>query len=431
MPSPSTTPATALEDVSPQSMRLSTGPIIVATDGMADSDAAITAAHLLGTRTGAPVQVVSALEPIVIPSFGSDFAPIAADVYAPRRAAQREAIHEQLRRLLSPSTECPVTLIDGDPASVLAKAAHDRQARLLILGRGRHRLMDRLLLGETVLRVLQLADVPVLAAEPGMAALPRRVVIAIDFSPYSVYAARVALSIVDPGAALSFVHVAPRTEQLAPGLERLAEPSESLQTAFERVRREIGAEQMSVEYVTLRGTPGDALVDFVTSRNADLVVSGTHGYGFFNRLILGSVATHLVRGAPCSVLAVPGSAAARAATREHVGRGRTRSAPSTQWSKTLAEFSRRNASRQCTIEIDDTALGAQVQGHALPFVGGAFDHHGNEVQLMFGASGLSGRYLSHVVPGVSGIELLADADGRDRALRVATESGSTLVTFTD
>src|SRR5690242_6668912 len=117
MPSPSTTPATMLEDASPQSLRLSTGPIIVATDGTADSDAAITAAHLLGTRTGAPVQVVSALEPIVIPSFGSDFTPVSADVYAPRRAAQREAIHDQLRRLLPPTTECPVTLIDGDSGS--------------------------------------------------------------------------------------------------------------------------------------------------------------------------------------------------------------------------------------------------------------------------------------------------------------------------
>jgi nucleotide-binding universal stress UspA family protein len=308
-----------LDGTSLDSLPLSTGSIIVATDGTEASDSAIVAGRVLAARTGAPLQIVSAVEPFAIPTFDADLATVPPEITALRRTAQRDAIHAQLQRLGQSSIEQPVMMFDGDAASVVAKAAHDRHARMLVLGRGRHGLMGRMLMGETVLRVLQLADVPVLAVEPGFAALPQRVMIAIDFSPYSVYAARVALSIIDPNATLYLTYVTPRFEELTPGLDLLAERDEAVEAALARVRGEIGAEQMQVETITLRGHLGHALVDFATSKNVDLVVSGTHGYGFFNRLILGSVAKQLVHGAPCSVLAVPGSAAIRAATREHVG----------------------------------------------------------------------------------------------------------------
>jgi nucleotide-binding universal stress UspA family protein len=268
-----------------------------------------------------------------------------------------------------------------------------------------------------VLRVLQLADVPVLAAEPGISALPQRIVIATDFSPYSVYAARVALSMADPGATILLAHTAPRGNHV--------------ESELDRVRRDVGADSMHVQTAVLSGNPGRALVEFAARSNADLVVSGTHGYGFFNRLVLGSVATQLVRGAPCSVLVVPGSAATGAATRGRGDHGHTRSLPIDEWSRALATFTRTNAGRQCSAEINDRQLGAQVQGSSLPLVGAAYDRHGDEVQLMFGATGLAGRYLSHVVPDVTAVEILADTDGRDRALRVASDSGSTLLTFVD
>ena len=417
MVSPLTSPTTVMKEARPKPSRLPTGPIIIATDGTPESDSAIAVAQLLAVRTGAPLRLVSALEPVIIQTFDMGTVPTDPSMLGPRRAMLRELIHDQLRRLLSANAGVQVTVLDGIAAQVLARTAHDWHARVLVLGRGRHGLIDRLMLGETVLRTLQLADVPVLAAEPGISELPKRVLIATDFSPYSVYAARVALSLVDPGATIYLAHVAPRTDRH--------------EEEFERVRREIGAEGMTVQSVMLSGSPGRALVDFATISNVDLVVSGTHGYGFFNRLVLGSVATQLVRGAPCSLLVVPGSAATRAATREHAGLGRTHSGPANEWAAALAVFSRQNAGRRCIVEIVDRELGAQIQGNVIPLVGAAYDPHDQEVQLMFGASGLAGRYLSHIVPGVSAVDVLSDSDGRDHALRVASDGGSTLVSFID
>lgn len=401
----------------PEALRLPTGPIIVATDGAPESDSAVVAAQLHASRTAAPVRVVAALEPIVIQTF--DIATIPADpsVLGPRRSMLREGIHDQLRRLVPRDADYPVTITDGIAPQVIAQAAHASHARLLVLGRGRHGLIDRLMEGETVLRVLQLADVPVLAAEPGASELPKRVIIATDFSPYSIYAARVALSLVDPDATVYIVHVT-----------RSKEP---LQSELHKVSQAIGAEGMTVHTVVLRGDPGRELVNFASRANVDLVVSGTHGYGFFNRLVLGSVATCLVRGAPCSVLVVPGSALARAAATIRAGDGQTRGVSFRDWPHALSELTHRNSGRNCSVEIDDPELGAQLQGNALPLIGASYDRHGNEVQLMFGTRGLASRYLTHVVPDATGVEILCDQDDRDRALRVSNDSGSTLITFID
>ncbi|HEY9479521.1 MAG TPA: universal stress protein, partial [Gemmatimonadaceae bacterium] len=293
MLSPPTSPTTAIDDLHAGTLRLPTGPIIVATDGTPDSDSAIIGAQLFASRAQAQVRLVTVLEPVIVYGFDMGSVPADPKIYGPRRAMQRELVHDQIRRLLPASTHTQVIVLEGNVAQALAREAHDRNARALVLGRGRHGLVDRMMLGETVLRVLQLADVPVLAAESGISGLPKRILIATDFSPYSVYAARVALSMVDPDATILLAHAAPRKDHL--------------EAELERVRHEIGAEHMPVQTVVLSGRPGSALVDFAASSNADLVVSGTHGYGFFNRLVLGSVATQLVRGAPCSVLIVPGS----------------------------------------------------------------------------------------------------------------------------
>ena len=60
-----------------------------------------------------------------------------------------------------------------------------------------------------------------------------------------------------------------------------------------------------VEPIVISGHPGVALAEFAQRAGADMIAVGVHGAGFFNRLVIGSVPTYLLRGAPCSLLAVP------------------------------------------------------------------------------------------------------------------------------
>ena len=54
----------------------------------------------------------------------------------------------------------------------------------------------------------------------------------------------------------------------------------------------------------LPGDPREALIDTVRAENADLLVVGSHGRTGISKLILGSVASHVVAHALCDVLVV-------------------------------------------------------------------------------------------------------------------------------
>ncbi len=52
------------------------------------------------------------------------------------------------------------------------------------------------------------------------------------------------------------------------------------------------------------GAPEQILIETAKEWNADLVVVGSHGRGFWGRMLLGSTTDALVHHAPCSVLVV-------------------------------------------------------------------------------------------------------------------------------
>ena len=52
------------------------------------------------------------------------------------------------------------------------------------------------------------------------------------------------------------------------------------------------------------GSPPRVLVEEAEKWGADLIVVGSHGYGFWSRLMLGSVSNSVVHNATCSVLVI-------------------------------------------------------------------------------------------------------------------------------
>ncbi len=54
----------------------------------------------------------------------------------------------------------------------------------------------------------------------------------------------------------------------------------------------------------LSGSPEQAIVEEAENWGADLIVVGSHGYGFWERMFIGSVSNAIVHHAPCSVLVV-------------------------------------------------------------------------------------------------------------------------------
>jgi nucleotide-binding universal stress UspA family protein len=64
------------------------------------------------------------------------------------------------------------------------------------------------------------------------------------------------------------------------------------------------AEDLPVETFVLAGYPGSTIVQFAKDNSIDLIVMGTLGKSGIEALLLGSVASKVIRHAPCPVLVV-------------------------------------------------------------------------------------------------------------------------------
>ena len=411
-------------------------PIVVATDVSPQSDAAFPLAQALAAHTNSATSIVSATRPFVMPMYAFDATPIIVDVDRAVPQARAALVEAQRTRLVGASTTWPIALRVGEPAQEIVDYARELHARVIVVGRGRHAVLQRALGGETVLRLLQLGDTPVLAAETRLSAPATRVVIATDFSEFSLYAAQVALTLIAHDARVTLVHVAPPFALVDPSLlERAVAYRNQAMHAFTQWREQLLAAMPSgrtnalqIEDVYVEGNPSDEIIRLVRATDAELVVTATHGYGFLRRMLLGSVAAELVRHAPCSVLCVPGSARSLLAVRDRPAvTSRTRSCDLAVLDAELSAWGERNARRTCTVEVDDPSLGAQILGHALPLVGADYDHRDGAISLIFGASTYAGHHLAHTVPNVTAVDMRTDEAGREQILRIAHAAGQTLV----
>ncbi|MDQ8167391.1 MAG: universal stress protein, partial [Gemmatimonadota bacterium] len=137
---------------------LPSGPLLVASDLSGESDAAYPIAARLALQSGADVEIVSVLPPYVMPMYGFDAVPIPVEVDAGYRTTRAAALLAQQRRLVKEPRVWSTAIISGEPGRETTERARLLNARLIIAGRGRHAIGQRLLGGETVLRMLQLGD---------------------------------------------------------------------------------------------------------------------------------------------------------------------------------------------------------------------------------------------------------------------------------
>ncbi len=402
------------------------GPIVCATDGTTSADSALQLAAHLAKRDKAKMIIVAVLEPVPLlaAEYGMLLPPLESDTE--RRAALIGRVNLQMREIGGDvSSSWTLDIRSGDPAVAIVRAATEHGARMIVMGQGHHDFVDRMLGSETAIHVVRRGRTPVLTVPVGFTQLPVRIAIATDFSAASVHAARTALSLL-PGVELVYLtHVAP-THDVPPSMYNawLSAHSEGADQAYKRVLADLGlADGTVVETMTLTGNPAKALVEFAKAARLQLIVTGSRGAGFVDRLLVGSTATGLVRRAECCVLAVPTPMGISHVSTDTVQLSRA------QWAPGLQEFTARNAARLASVEVDDMEIGAQAQLRDYPFLGAAYDHKNDQVELMFGDQEATERHLTRGISNPLSVDILRDEQGRDIALHVAHNSGQTIVTF--
>lgn len=126
-----------------------------------------------------------------------------------------------------------------------------------------------------------------------------------DFSERSEYAFRLACVLArDHGARLILVHVVPPPVAHGEVVARRGPDG-----YYEQLERELARIQppdpgIRVERRLEDGDPGIVIVQLAREIPCDVIVMGTHGRTGLGRLLMGSVAEHVVRKSPCPVLTV-------------------------------------------------------------------------------------------------------------------------------
>ncbi len=297
----------SLSSPSPSSA-IAGGPVLVASDGTAVShEALFNAGRLASSAFGGSLEVIGVCEPMPGVAAGMDVLPVPAELDEARRANMLDDLRRSVNISAAGDPAWPITVLVGSPARTLAGEAERRGASVIVMGIGRHNPLDRLFGTETTLATLRESRVPVLAVGPNFPAAPSHAVVGLDFSVASVQAARLALHLLSPGGRLTLVHVRPRFEHPSADWQAWdAEYGRTLPPLFDQVGAQLDVpEGITVETVTVRGDPAPALLAFAQQSNADLVAVGTQRHSFFERLVVGSVATRVLRTARVGVLAVP------------------------------------------------------------------------------------------------------------------------------
>ena len=127
-----------------------------------------------------------------------------------------------------------------------------------------------------------------------------------DFSLQSTYAFSVARALArDYQARLVIFHAVtvPTAIYAEPGvLPQFEDRSADLVQKLEEMKATDA--NLRMDHLLKEGDPASEILDAATEVDANIIVMGTHGRTGLGRLLMGSVAEHVLRKAPCPVLTV-------------------------------------------------------------------------------------------------------------------------------
>ena len=300
--------------------------LLVATDFSSAARQAVAVAAMLAQRVEASIMLFHAYDPAPL-GRATPFIPF----HMKREDIEREAgerVHEELARLRSELLESvpQVTLearLHKSAAMAVCAVAEERGVDLVVIGRRGHASIKELLIGGNAEKVVRHAPASVLAvAQEQEDFALGELLVAVDFSPPSLYACQVAAAWAEAfGARLTLVHVvAPaRMSAAVPvaaaplplGTPLPIEPVASTRQAIEAAHRSLESVRdercRAAPSVTVDVLEHPSVHDAIAARaqqGADLVVLGSAGHRGLERVLLGSVAEKVVRQVPCSTLVV-------------------------------------------------------------------------------------------------------------------------------
>lgn len=404
-----------------------TGPILVAA-GERALESTLRSAGCLAGYLSRRVHVVSVLHASPVLQWSG--APHGFDDRSEldRAKALGGVIEHTLDKIFGARPDWTVDVLRGDPARTLTGAARGEGASLIVMGIGRTRPLDRLFGSESTLATIRLSDCPVLVLAGELHAPPSTVVVGTDFSATSANAVRHALPLLSRRATLIFAHVWQPMNV------------DTVRESDETYRRQLPARfcrfiatldlpsSITVRQEILEGYAAERVLDLAEAVRADLVVVGRHGRAALERLLIGSVATRVVRGTTRSVLVAPEQVMVPPTVAPGASDDASAVTDHAEWAPLLAAFTSRNTGRHSLLAVSGSSDGTSAEERGYRLVRVSYDPSDPVIELVLGEPhGM--RHIRRIVTDVVALTFVSNGEGRDRVLRITHRTGETVIGF--
>ncbi|WIM06244.1 MAG: universal stress protein [Candidatus Nitricoxidivorans perseverans] len=286
--------------------------ILVATDLSAPARHAVERAFHLAASTDSELYILHAMELDAIDGLREM---LGDDVFRVKAALNSDA-RSRLDQLtgdaaINRGVAARTRVAEGNPLATIAAEADALDAHLLVLGARGDSFLRHALLGSTAARLLRKSSRrPVLVVKQAPHEAYRSVLVAVDFSPVSLHAIRMARQVA-PDADLVLLHAfeLPYEGKLAfAGVED--EVIRRYVIAAAELRRErlrdlaaaAGVAPITYSGRVIHGDPAQQIAAMEQEYDCDLIVVGKHGSHIAEELLLGSVTKHVLAESQCDVL---------------------------------------------------------------------------------------------------------------------------------
>lgn len=281
-------------------------PVVVGVDTSSEAGWAAEVAHDLAARAGVDCHLIHGTREINDIPLAMPPEVAAADLTERITAAVRSRIVGALENRVPAEVLERLEIHLGKSWAVLAQAVAEHDAGLLVLGGKHHAPPVRWFGGSTVHHAVRTIDVPVLVTVEKRTPIGRMLV-ALDLS----YAAAPTLDTSLRLAALfdatvRTIHVVeplPLLDEL-PVQARYQDYVSQSEQRFEEIVKShsAGAE---LERSVCVGSASSVVAEAAAEWDADLLVIGSHGRGWMDRMLIGSTTERLINRLPTSIMVVP------------------------------------------------------------------------------------------------------------------------------
>jgi nucleotide-binding universal stress UspA family protein len=219
----------------------------------------------------------------------------------------RQSVHQQ-------GIQVNTEIIRGISASdVILEYLHQHSYDLVVMGTHGHTGLKHLLLGSVAEKVVRFSPVPVLTVHRSIQKFQiRKILVPIDFSPYSKEAADYAFLFAQKfGATIEFIHVIEQEIHpafYASGVDSIFEIDPSLKDRVIENLQEFIEDQkiegIPIRFLVREGKAHKEIVEYAKENEVDLITIATHGLTGLDYILLGSTTEKVVRWSSCPVLTV-------------------------------------------------------------------------------------------------------------------------------